>query len=256
MSEANLLETKRLAVRFGGINAVDGVELSVVAGQVIGLVGPNGAGKTTMLNLVTGVYKPTAGTVEFMGKRIDSLPPHRIAQRGIARTFQNIRLFHSLTVAEHVLVALKSRTGSFRSAVSFGMEDRQPDATIMGSVEETLWRFGLWSDRHRLADELPYGLQRRLEIVRALALKPRVLLLDEPTAGMNDDETTEVADLIRELSELGLGVLLIEHNMPFVSQTCDRVVVLNFGKQITEGTPQEIRRHPRVLEAYLGEDHE
>ena len=256
MTGPTLLETNELAIKFGGIHAVDGVQLSVGAGQVVGLIGPNGAGKTTMLNLITGVYRPTAGTVHFAGQRIDSMPPHQIARGGIARTFQNIRLFRSLTVMEHMLVALKSGTRSLRSAVSFTSGGQGDDATVIGSVDETLKQFGLWQERHRVADQLSYGLQRRLEIVRALALRPRILLLDEPTAGMNDDETMEVADLIRKLSDLGLGVLLIEHNMPFVNRTCERVVVINFGKQITAGTPDEIRRHPRVLEAYLGADDE
>lgn len=256
MTTGTLLETNGLAIQFGGIHAVDGVRLSVAAEQVVGLIGPNGAGKTTMLNLITGVYRPTAGTVQFAGQRIDGLSPHEIARRGITRTFQNIRLFQSLTVMEHMQLALNSAATNLRSALSFTVASHRRDATVMGSVQETLERFGLWQQRDRVANQLSYGLQRRLEIVRALALKPRLLLLDEPTAGMDDDETMEVAELIRDLGDLGLGVLLIEHNMPFVGRTCQRVVVINFGKQITEGTPEEIRRHPRVLEAYLGEDYE
>lgn len=251
-----LLETSDLAIQFGGIRAVDGIHLSVSAGQVVGLIGPNGAGKTTMLNLITGVYRPTAGTVRFEGHRIDKKSPYTIAREGIARTFQNIRLFSSLTVMEHAELAFHSATANLRSAATFRSSPLEQDATVMGSLRATLDRFGLWEQRDRVADQLSYGLQRRLEIVRALALKPRLLLLDEPTAGMNDDETMDVAGLIRELSDLGLGVLLIEHNMPFVGRTCQRVVVINFGKQITDGSPDEIRRHPEVLEAYLGEDHE
>lgn len=256
MTTGTLLETNGLAIQFGGIHAVDGARLFVAAGQVVGLIGPNGAGKTTMLNLITGVYRPTAGTVQFAGQRIDGLSPHEIARRGIARTFQNIRLFQSLTVMEHMQLALNSGATNLRSALSFTVASHRRDATVMGSVQETLERFGLWQQRDRVANQLSYGLQRRLEIVRALALKPRLLLLDEPTAGMDDDETMEVAELIRDLGDLGLGVLLIEHNMPFVGRTCQRVVVINFGKQIAEGTPEEIRRHPRVLEAYMGEDYE
>ena len=256
MTTGTLLETNGLAIQFGGIRAVDGVRLSVAAEQVVGLIGPNGAGKTTMLNLITGVYRPTAGTVQFAGQRIDGLSPHEIARRGIARTFQNNRLFQSLTVMEHMQLALNSAATNLRSALSFTVASYRRDATVMGSVQETLERFGLWQQRDRVANQLSYGLQRRLEIVRALALKPRLLLLDEPTAGMDDDETMEVAELISDLGDLGLGVLLIEHNMPFVGRTCQRVVVINFGKQITEGTPEEIRRHPRVLEAYLEEDYE
>ena len=256
MSNEILLKTDDLAIQFGGIRAVDGVHLAVGAGQVVGLIGPNGAGKTTILNLIAGVYRPSAGTVRFAGERIDGLPPHAIARSGIARTFQNIRLFQSLTVMEHMKLAFDSAATNLRLSLSFSKSNNQRSSTVMGSVESTLQQFGLWEQRNRKANELPYGLQRRLEIVRSLALQPQLLLLDEPTAGMNHDETMEVAEIIRDLSALGLGILLIEHNMPFVSRTCDRVVVVNFGKQITEGTPEEIRRHPRVLEAYLGEDHE
>lgn len=256
MTIGTLLQTDGLAIQFGGVHAVDGVQLSVAAGQVVGLIGPNGAGKTTMLNLITGVYRPTAGTIRYSGEPIDGMAPHEIARNGIARTFQNIRLFHSLTVMDHVDLALNSTTTNFRSARSFRAASRLRGTTVMGSVEETLNRFGLWQQRHKVADQLSYGLQRRLEIVRALALQPSLLLLDEPTAGMNDDETMEVAELIRELGQLGLGVLLIEHNMPFVSRTCEKVVVINFGKQIAEGTPKQIRCNPGVLEAYLGEDRE
>jgi branched-chain amino acid transport system ATP-binding protein len=256
MSEKTLLQTRDLSIQFGGIRAVDGVEFSVHAGEVVGLIGPNGAGKTTLLNLITGVYKPTSGTVIFDGRRIDGRVPHLIARSGIARTFQNIRLFRSLTVMEHVQLALGSATGHLKSVFQLKPTDHARDATVMGSVEDTLTRFGLWDQRTQVASELSYGLQRKLEIVRALMLQPQLLLLDEPTAGMNEDETMEVADLIRLLSDLGLGVLLIEHNMPFVGKTCDRVAVINFGKQITTGSPEEVRRDPRVLEAYLGDDHD
>ena len=254
MTDDKILETQGLSVHFGGVRAVDDVDLAVRRGQVLGLIGPNGAGKTTMLNLITGVYAPSAGTVFLNGSRIDGMAPHEIVRAGVARTFQNIRLFNSLTVMEHLHLALRQPYSGWKSAVTFTGPANDGHATVVGSLRETLMRFDLWESRNRKAAELPYGPQRRLELVRALALKPQVLLLDEPTAGMNDDETMEIADSIKLLSEHGLAVLLIEHNMPFVNRTCDRVTVINFGKHVTEGTPQEIRRHPEVLEAYLGED--
>jgi branched-chain amino acid transport system ATP-binding protein len=251
-----LLQTRELSIQFGGIRAVDGIDFSVHAGEVVGLIGPNGAGKTTLLNLITGVYKPTSGAVFFDGTRIDGQAPHLIARSGIARTFQNIRLFQSLTVMEHAQLALGSASSHLKSAFQLKPVDYAGEATLMGTVEETLNRFGLWDQRTQVASGLSYGLQRRLEIVRALMLHPQLLLLDEPTAGMNEDEAVEVADLIRLLRNLGLGILLIEHNMPFVAHTCDRVVVINFGRHITTGLPEEVRRDPRVLEAYLGGDHD
>lgn len=256
MSGTVLLETQDLSIQFGGIRAVDGVEFAVSAGEVVGLIGPNGAGKTTLVNLITGVYRPTGGSVTFAGRRIDGKLPYLIARNGVARTFQNLRLFSSLTVMDHARLALGSGTSSLKSAFQFARNRHVPDATVMGSIEEALTRFGLWEYRDRRSDQLSYGMQRRLEIVRALMLRPKLLLLDEPTAGMNEDETTEVGALIRELRDLGLGVLLIEHNMPFVAQTCDRVVVINFGQQIMMGSAEEVRRDPRVLEAYLGDDND
>lgn len=251
-----VLETRDLAIEFGGIHAVDGVDLVVEPGQVVGLIGPNGAGKTTLLNLITGVYTPSRGEVLFSGKRVDASSPYQRAREGIARTFQNIRLFKGMTVLEHVQVALESRDPGWRSLTSFRRGADAEHATLLGSVPEMLSALGLWEDRSRFATELSYGSQRRLEIARALALRPRLLLLDEPAAGMNDHETMAVSELIRELSERGLSVLLIEHNMPFVSRTCEVVTVINFGKHLMRGTPEEIRQDPRVLEAYLGVDDE
>ena len=256
MTGNTLLETEGLSIQFGGIRAVDGIDLSVDSHEVVGLIGPNGAGKTTLLNLITGVYRSTGGCVKFTGQQIDGKKPYALARDGIARTFQNLRLFPSLTVLEHAQLSLESRKGHLHSACTVKPAAHDSSATVMGSVDETLVRFGLWKHRRHFSSQLSYGLQRRLEIVRALMLRPRLLLLDEPTAGMNEDETMEIAELIRELRNLGMGILLIEHNMAFVGRTCDRVVVINFGKQITTGTPVEIRRNPEVLEAYLGEDHE
>ncbi len=251
-----VLETRDLAIEFGGIHAVDGVDLVVQPGQVVGLIGPNGAGKTTLLNLITGVYTPSRGEVVFAGKRVDGTAPYQRARGGIARTFQNIRLFTGMTVLEHLHIALESREPAWRTITSFRRGKEAEGTTLLGSIPETLTALGLWADRDRLATELSYGAQRRLEIARALALQPRLLLLDEPAAGMNDDETMEVAELIRDLSARGLSVLLIEHNMPFVSRTCEVVTVINFGKHLMSGTPEEIRKDPRVLEAYLGADDE
>jgi len=251
-----VLETRDLAIEFGGIHAVDGVDLVVESGQVVGLIGPNGAGKTTLLNLITGVYTPSRGEVRFAGKPIGGAAPYQRARGGIARTFQNIRLFKGMTVTEHVRVALDGREPTWRCLSSFRRRADAEQTTLLGTIPETLAALGLWEDRDRLASELSYGAQRRLEIARALALQPRLLLLDEPAAGMNDRETMEVAELIRDLSGRGLSVLLIEHNMPFVGRTCEVVTVINFGKHLMSGTPKEIRQDPRVLEAYLGADDE
>jgi len=255
MSEP-VLRARDIAIQFGGNRALDGVSLTLPEGKVVGLVGPNGAGKTALLNIITGVYRPTEGSVEFRGNRINGLSAHEIASLGIARTFQNLRMFGSLTVMEHALVAMCSSRSNLWAATSREKKVGSGGETVMGDVRATLESFGLWDLRDQTADQLPYGYQRRLEIVRALGLRPSALLLDEPVAGMTDEESKELSDRIRELASRGVAVLLIEHHMPFVGATCDEVLVINFGKEVTRGTPQHIQRHPGVLEAYLGEDHE
>lgn len=255
MSEP-VLRARGIAIQFGGNRALDGVSLTLEEGEVVGLVGPNGAGKTALLNIITGVYRPTEGSVEFRGKGINGFSAHKIAWLGIARTFQNLRMFGSLSVMEHALVAIHSSRSNVWAAASREKKLGSGGGTVMGDLRETLEAFGLWDLRQQTANQLPYGFQRRLEIVRALGLRPSVLLLDEPVAGMTDEEAKDLSGRIRELAARGLSVLLIEHHMPFVAETCEKVLVINFGKEVTWGTPQHIRSHPAVLEAYLGEDHE
>lgn len=256
MSTNGLLEVEEAVVTFGGITALDGVNLSVPPDQIVGLIGPNGAGKTSLLNAVTGVYRCDRGRVVFQGEDLTGVKPHLIVRKGVGRTFQNIRLFESLTVLEHVAVAFSIHIAGWRNALNRSRTFGDDQRTVLGNVEETLAAFELWERRDSRAAELPYGPQRKLEMVRALATNPSLLLLDEPTAGMTHAESDEVADLIALIRDAGIGVLLIEHNMRFVSRTCDKVVVLNFGKKISEGTPEEIRQDPAVLEAYLGRDDE
>ena len=227
----------RLGVQYGGVRALDGVNLRVPAGSVIGLIGPNGAGKTSLINAVTGIVRPRSGSIRLGDVRLDRLAPHRIARAGVARTYQNIRLFGALSIAENV------RAGAFRR------RGRLDD----GAIHALLAQAALEApDLRRRAGALPYGEQRRLEIARARAGEPELLLLDEPAAGLNPRETHELRAVIRGAAAAGAGVLLVEHDMSLVSAVCDRVVVLNFGERIAEGTPAEIKRDPAVVEAYLG----
>ncbi|MDO9712665.1 ABC transporter ATP-binding protein [Paracraurococcus lichenis] len=239
-----LLELRDATMRFGGVTALGDVSLSLAAGEILGVIGPNGAGKTTLFNVITGAYRLTSGAVLFEGRPIQGLPPHRIARLGLARTFQNIRLFPSMTVAEHLHVAQPS---GFAASLLPGGGDAG-----RARVAAALERFGLGPCRDRLATTLPYGVQRRVEIARAWIAQPRLLLLDEPVAGMNPEEAAALAGLIRSLRADGMAVLLIEHDMPFVMGLCDRLQVLDFGTLIASGPPERVRQDPRVLDAYLG----
>ncbi len=251
---STLLEIKGLTKRFGGLCAISDCNVTVETGHTHGIIGPNGAGKTTLFNLITGIYAPTEGSIRFRNESIAGLRPSLIAIKGIGRTFQNIRLLKTRTVLENVRVAFDSqlRYSPLEALLRLPRLRREEQRSLDESME-FLRAFGLLDLAQNLAGDLPYGLQRKLEIARALALKPELLLLDEPAAGLNSGETVQLTEFLRWVkSEYLVTLLVIEHHMHLVMALCDRITVLDFGHTIAEGTPEEIRNNPRVIEAYLG----
>ena len=250
-----LLEIREISKIFGGLKALDQVSLSVKAGEIFGLIGPNGAGKTTLFNLISGAMPATGGRIFFRGEEISSLPDYRICRLGIARTYQNIRLFGKMTVLENVLVGRHCRTHSGLWATFLGLPvERTENREGKKMAGQLLDFFRLAGKKDEKASALAYGEERRLEIARALATDPALLLLDEPSAGMNPQEVKELNQLILRIRESGKTVFLIEHNMKVIMDICDRIAVLDFGEKIAEGVPEEVRENQRVVEAYLGKE--
>jgi branched-chain amino acid transport system ATP-binding protein len=243
-----VLRLSNVSKNFGGIRALTDVSISVPEGRIVGVIGPNGAGKTTLFNIITGAYRATNGEILLGGSTITQLPSWRIMRSGVARTFQNIRLFASMTVWEHLLVAQPRQSALWRNVLPVGWAD----AEARTRAEDALTFFGLEQYRDVIARTLPYGIQRKVEMARALTAKPKLLLLDEPVAGMNAEEAGDLRKLFHRLNERGLSILLIEHDMPFVMTLCHQLYVLDFGVLIAEGTPDEVRTNPVVLDAYLG----
>ncbi|MEH6940657.1 ABC transporter ATP-binding protein [Bacillus sp. JJ722] len=250
-----VLEIKNISKNFGGISALTDVTFTINKGEIYGLIGPNGAGKTTIFNVITNMYAPSSGEIKFFEQPITGIKPHKITNKGICRTFQNIRLFSQMTAIENVLVGGHSRSSSgVLKSVFRTKSQKLEEEKLQATAVELLDLVGLSQHHDIIAENLAYGQQRRLEIARAMASNPKLLLLDEPAAGMNETETESLFGLIKQVQTRGITTLIIEHDMPLVMKLCDRITVLNFGKKLAEGTPQEIQNNQEVIEAYLGSE--
>ena len=251
----SILAAENLTIQFGGLKAVDNFEINVNENELVGLIGPNGAGKTTIFNLFTGVYKPTIGTITLNGKQINKCKPNEIVMLGSARTFQNIRLFKEMTVLDNIKIAYHNQMNySFLDAVLKNSKFHEQEKEANETALELLKVFHMEDDQHKISKNLPYGKQRKLEIARALATKPKILLLDEPAAGMNAQETEELMETIKFIKDyFKVSILLIEHDMKLVMGICERIIVLDYGKIIAAGLPENIKKDKAVIKAYLGD---
>ena len=259
MTNDKLFFIDQLSISFGGLVAVDRVSLQVKSGSIFSIIGPNGAGKTTIFNCISGLYKPDSGKILFNGEDLTGLKPHRVAQKGIARTFQNIELFSRMTTMENLMLGrhIHMKTGVWSGATFFrrGSKAAREEIEHRARVEKIIGLLDLQSARNQFVGSLPYGTQKLIELGRALALEPKLLLLDEPSAGMNSEEKQDLIFWVKDIQdELGVTILLIEHDMKMVMDISDRILAINFGRPIIEGNPEEVQKHPEVLKAYLGED--